>query len=85
MSHCRAAVAEDPAAIGDWVRLAYCYQQVLRRPRFAGQFSSRALSLDPSAIEAAILKVDTLTVEGKDAEAFDLLDGSPAPGCTRRF
>ena len=85
VSHCRAAVAGDPAAVGDWVRLAYCYQQVLRRPRFAGQFSSRALSLDANAVEAVILKADTLTVEGKDAEAFELLDQSLASKDRWRF
>jgi hypothetical protein len=31
--YCRATVADDPTRLGDWVRLAYCYHQVLGRPR----------------------------------------------------
>jgi tetratricopeptide (TPR) repeat protein len=74
IAHCQAAVDRDPRRIGDWVRLAYCYQQVLTRPRFAVRFSDRALGLDPNAVEAVILKADTLTAEGRDAEALERLD-----------
>jgi len=56
------------------VRLAYCYHQVLSRPRFGVNFSERALSLEANAVEAVILKADALTVEGRDAQAFELLD-----------
>jgi hypothetical protein len=85
VSHCRAAVADDPARVGDWVRLAYCYQQVLGRPRHGVRYSDQALSLDANAVETVILKADALTVEGKDAQAFDLLDQALASKDRWRF
>ena len=85
IAQCRAAVAEEPASIGDWVRLAYCYQQVLTRPRFGVQYSNRALSLEAHAVEAVILKADVLTIEGKDAQAFALLDQALAAKDHWRF
>ena len=85
IAQCRTAVAEEPASIGDWVRLAYCYQQVLTRPRFGVQYSNRALSLEAHAVEAVILKADVLTIEGKDAQAFALLDQALAAKDRWRF
>jgi hypothetical protein len=74
VAHCRAAVTQNPDSIGDWVRLAYCYQQVLSRARFGVRFSDQALSLDPNAVEAVILKADTLALEADAAAAFERLD-----------
>ena len=80
IGRCEAAVDRDPRRLGDWVRLAYCYQQVLARPRFAARFSDQALSLDPNAVGA-----DTLSVEGRDAEAFERLDQALASKDRWRF
>lgn len=74
IARCQAAVDRDPRRIGDWVRLSYCYQQVLARPRFAERLSDQALGLDPNAVRAVIPKADTLSVQGRDAEAFGRLD-----------
>ncbi|MGE5154160.1 MAG: hypothetical protein ACM3ST_09100 [Bdellovibrio bacteriovorus] len=70
----QAAVERDPQRLGDWVRLAYCHQQVLARPHFTERLSDQALGLEPNAVEAVILKADTLSVQGRDAEAFGRLD-----------
>ncbi len=85
VSHCRAAVTKHPGSIGDWVRLAYCYHQVLSRPRFGVHYTERALSLEANAVEAVILKADALTVEGRDARAFELLDQALASKDRWRF
>lgn len=85
IARCQAAVERDPQRLGDWVRLADCYQQVLARPRFAERFSDQALALDSNAVEAVILKAHTLSVQGRDAEAFGRLDQALASKDQWRF
>ncbi|HSQ06440.1 MAG TPA: SEC-C metal-binding domain-containing protein [Chromatiaceae bacterium] len=85
VSHCRDAVAEHPAAVGDWVRLAYCYQRALDRPRHGGRYAEQALRQDPNAVEAVILRAHALTLEGEEQQAFDLLDRALAAKDQWRF
>ena len=74
LSHCQGVVDKDPGSVRDWMKLAYCYHQVLFRPRFGMTYSDRVLSLDPNAVEAVILKADALVIEGNGEQAFELLD-----------
>ncbi len=85
VAHCRAAVATNPGRVGDWVRLAYCFHQVLARPRFGAHYTDQALSLEANAVEAVILKADALTVAGHDEQAFELLDHALASKERWRF
>ncbi len=74
VSRCNAAVGNEPDDIAHWLRLGYCYHQVLSRPRLALKFAERALSLEPNAVEALIQKADALTLRDADKQAFDLLE-----------
>jgi hypothetical protein len=74
VSRCRAAVATNPERIVDWLRLGFCYHQVLARPRHGLDHAERALVLEPNAVEAVVQKADAMAMQGDEAAAFQLLD-----------
>jgi len=74
LSACEAAVEKDSSRVGEWLRLAHCYQQLLGRPRFAARFRAEALQREPNAVEGVLLQASALVLDGEDARAFELLD-----------
>ena len=70
---CEAAIEKDASRVGEWLRLAHCYQQLLGRPRFAARFRAEALQREPNAVEGVLLEASALVLDGEDARAFDLL------------
>jgi len=74
VSRCKEAVAKNPGSIADWLRLGLCYHQALSRPRYGLDCVEKALSLESNAVEAVFQKGEALAVQGKNEEAFQLLD-----------
>jgi tetratricopeptide (TPR) repeat protein len=74
ITRCKVAVATNPDSIADWLRLGFCYHQVLSRPRYGLDYAERALDLEPNAVEAVFQKADALAIQGDEAAAFQLLD-----------
>ncbi|WP_242482598.1 SEC-C metal-binding domain-containing protein [Thiocystis violacea] len=85
LSDSEAAVEEDPNRVGEWLRLAHCYQQLLERPRLAARFRAEALQREPNAVEGVLLEASALTKDGEDARAFELLDAALAAKERWRF
>jgi uncharacterized protein YecA (UPF0149 family) len=76
VSYAHAALDKDPRAVAQWLRLGFCYQQILSRPRHALKYAEQALSLELNAVEAILQKADALTLRGEDESAFALLDNA---------
>ena len=76
VSRCRAAVANNPESIADWLRLGYCYDRVLSRPRYGLGYVEQTLVLEPNAVEAVLQKADAMAMQGDKGAAFQLLDQS---------
>jgi hypothetical protein len=74
LSACEAAIEKDSSRVGEWLRLAHCYQQLLGRLRFAARFRAEALQREPNAVEGVLLEASALFQDGEDARAFELLD-----------
>ena len=74
VSRCKVAVANNPGSIVDWLRLGYCYDHVLSRPRYGLGYVEQALVLEPNAVEAVLQKADAIAMQGDKAAAFQLLD-----------
>ena len=85
LSACEAAIEKDASRVGEWLRLAHCYQQLLGRPRFAARFRAEALQREPNAVEGVLLEASALVLDGEDARAFDLLDKALATKESWRF
>ncbi len=71
---CKKSVAKNPNNIIDWLRLGFCYHQVLSRPHHGLGYVEKALVLEPNAVEGVLQKADTMTVQGDNEDAFQLLD-----------
>jgi hypothetical protein len=76
VSRCKVAVANDTASVADWLRLGYCYDRVLSRPRYGLGYVEQALVLEPNAVEAVLQKADAMAMQGDKEAAFQLLDQS---------
>ncbi len=76
VSYAHAALDKDPRAVAQWLRLGFCYQQILSRPRHALKYAEQALSLELNAVEAILQKADALNLRGEDESAFALLDNA---------
>ena len=74
VSRCKVAVANDTASVADWLRLGYCYDRVLSRPRYGLGYVEQALVLEPNAVEAVLQKADAIAMQGDKEAAFQLLD-----------
>jgi tetratricopeptide (TPR) repeat protein len=74
VSRCKAALANHPDSIADWLRLGYCYHQLLSRPRQGLEYAERALAVEPNAVEAVFQKAEAMAMQGDEAAAFQLLD-----------
>jgi len=74
VSRCKESVANNPNSISDWLRLGFCYHQVLSRSRHGLGYVEKALVLEPNAVEAVLQKADAMAVRGENEEAFQLLD-----------
>jgi tetratricopeptide (TPR) repeat protein len=74
VSCCKVAIANNPDSIADWLRLGYCYHQVLARPRHGLGYTEQALVLEPNAVEAVLQKADAMAMQGDKEGAFQLLD-----------
>jgi tetratricopeptide (TPR) repeat protein len=74
VSRCKESVANNPNSISDWLRLGFCYHQVLSRPRHGLGYVEKALLLEPNAVEAVLQKADAMAMQGDEAAAFQLLD-----------
>jgi tetratricopeptide (TPR) repeat protein len=74
VSRCKAALADDPGSIADWLRLGYCYHQLLFHPNQGLEYAERALALEPNAVEAVLQKAEAMTMQGEEEAAFELLD-----------
>jgi tetratricopeptide (TPR) repeat protein len=74
VSRCKLALANHPDSIADWLRLGYCYHQILSRPHHGLEYAERALALEPNAVEAVFQKAESMAMRGEAAAAFQLLD-----------
>ena len=74
ISRCKVALANHPDSIADWLRLGYCYHQILFRPHQGLEYAERALALEPNAVEAVFQKAEAMAMQGEAAAAFQLLD-----------
>jgi tetratricopeptide (TPR) repeat protein len=74
VSRCKAALANHPDSIADWLRLGDCYHQVLSRPIQGLEYAERALALEPNAVEAVLQKAAAMAMQGEEGAAFQLLD-----------
>ena len=71
---CKKSVVNNPNSIIDWLRLGFCYHQVLSRPHHGLGYVEKALVLEPNAVEGVFQKADTMAVQGDNEDAFQLLD-----------
>jgi tetratricopeptide (TPR) repeat protein len=74
VSRCKESVANNPNNISDWLRLGFCYHQVLSRPRQGLGYVERALALEPNAVEGVFQKANAMAMQGDKEEAFHLLE-----------
>jgi tetratricopeptide (TPR) repeat protein len=74
VSCCKRSVVNNPNSITDWLRLGFCYHQVLSRPRHGLGYVEQALILEPNAVEAMLQKADAKAIQGDKEEALQLLD-----------
>ena len=74
VSRCKKSVANNPNSIIDWLRLGFCYHQVLSRPHHGLGYVEKALLLEPNAVEGVLQKADAMAMQGDNEDAFQLLD-----------
>ena len=70
----KAALERGHEDVGTLLELGLCYQMGLGRPLYAGQFLDRALTAQPRAVEATLLKAEALLRQKEDEAAFALLE-----------